>query len=167
MIIEVIHWSSLVERLYYSWDSVSFQSAEWTEDNIFTLQGICALRKSKKDKIFLLCQSSGSFSRSVIFVNRSSNEFNRVFPHVLENYWSWKTLRRKGGSMYDLDNYRGITLTSNVCKVYAKIIEQFAMSYMEVMVIFVNRSSNEFNRVFPHVLEIHSEFHQYHKSFLT
>jgi hypothetical protein len=24
-----------------------------TEDNIFTLQGICALRKSKKDKIFL------------------------------------------------------------------------------------------------------------------
>jgi hypothetical protein len=27
------------------WDSGSFQSAEWTEDNIFTLQGICALRK--------------------------------------------------------------------------------------------------------------------------
>jgi hypothetical protein len=43
----------------------------------------------------------------------------------------------KGGSMYDLDNYRGITLTSNVCKVYAKIIEQFAMSYMEAMVFYV------------------------------
>ena len=43
----------------------------------------------------------------------------------------------KGGSMYDLDNYRGITLTSNVCKVYANIIEQFAMSYMEVMVFYV------------------------------
>jgi len=26
--------------------------------------------------------------------------------------------------MYNLDNYRGITLTSNVYKVYAKIIEQ-------------------------------------------
>ena len=37
----------------------------------------------------------------------------------------------KGGSMYDLDNNRGITLTSNVYKVYAKIIEQSVMSYME------------------------------------
>ena len=36
----------------------------------------------------------------------------------------------KGGSMYDLDNYRGITLTSNVYKVYAKIIEQSVLSYM-------------------------------------
>ena len=33
--------------------------------------------------------------------------------------------------MYNLDNYRGITLTSNVYKVYAKIIEQSVMSYME------------------------------------
>ena len=33
--------------------------------------------------------------------------------------------------MYDLDYYRGITLTSNVYKVYAKIIEQSVMSYME------------------------------------
>ena len=32
-----------------------------------------------------LCQSSGSFSRSVIFVNRSSNEFNRVFPPYFRN----------------------------------------------------------------------------------
>ena len=37
----------------------------------------------------------------------------------------------KGGSMYNLDNNRGITLTSNVYKVYAKIIEQSVMSYME------------------------------------
>ena len=37
----------------------------------------------------------------------------------------------KGGSMYDLDNYRGITLTSNVYKVYAKIIEKSVMRYME------------------------------------
>ena len=37
----------------------------------------------------------------------------------------------KRGSIYDLDNYRGITLTSNVYKVYAKIIEQSVMSYME------------------------------------
>jgi hypothetical protein len=32
-----------------------------------------------------LCQSSGIFSRSVIFVNRSCNEFNRVFPPYLRN----------------------------------------------------------------------------------
>ena len=37
----------------------------------------------------------------------------------------------KGGSIYDLDNYRGITLTSNVYKVCVKIIEQSVMSYME------------------------------------
>ena len=37
----------------------------------------------------------------------------------------------KGGSMYNLDNYRGITLTSNVYKVYAKIIKKSVMSYME------------------------------------
>jgi hypothetical protein len=37
----------------------------------------------------------------------------------------------KGGSMYNLDNYRGITLTSNVYKLYVKIIEQSVMSYME------------------------------------
>ena len=39
--------------------------------------------------------------------------------------------------MYDLDNYRGITLTSNVYKVYANIIEQFAMNYMETVVFQV------------------------------
>lgn len=33
--------------------------------------------------------------------------------------------------MYGLDNYRGITLTSNVYKVYDKIIEQSVVSYME------------------------------------
>jgi hypothetical protein len=37
----------------------------------------------------------------------------------------------KGGSMYNLDNNRGITLTSNVYKVYAKIIEQSVMNFME------------------------------------
>ena len=30
-----------------------FRRDRRTEDNIFTLQGICALRKSKKDKTFL------------------------------------------------------------------------------------------------------------------
>ena len=37
----------------------------------------------------------------------------------------------KRGSMYDLNNYRGMTLTSNVYTVYAKIIEQSVMSCME------------------------------------
>jgi hypothetical protein len=32
-----------------------------------------------------LGQSSGIFSKSVIFVNRSSNEFNRVFPTYFRN----------------------------------------------------------------------------------
>ena len=41
----------------------------------------------------------------------------------------------KGGSMYDLDNYRGITLTLNVYKVYAKIIEQSVMNFMEDIAI--------------------------------
>ena len=35
----------------------------------------------------------------------------------------------KGGSMYDLDYYRGITLTSNVYKEYAKIIEQYGRQW--------------------------------------
>ena len=49
--------------------------------------------------------------------------------------------------MYDLDNYRGITLTSNVCKVYAKIIEQFAMSYMEAMLFYVRLRGLSVGRV--------------------
>ena len=53
----------------------------------------------------------------------------------------------KEGSMYDLDNYRGITLTSNVCKVYAKIIEQFAMSYMEAMLFYVRLRGLSVGRV--------------------
>jgi hypothetical protein len=68
------------------------------------------------------------------------------FPHILEIHWEFHQYHKpfpedwhkgiikpihKGGSMYDLDNNRGITLTSNVYKVYAKIIEQSVMSYME------------------------------------
>jgi hypothetical protein len=41
----------------------------------------------------------------------------------------------KGGSMYNVDNNRGITLTSNVYKVYAKIIEQSVMNFMEDIAI--------------------------------
>jgi hypothetical protein len=51
-------------------------------------------------------------------------------PRRLQHKGSIKPIH-KGGSMYDLDYYRDITLTSNVYKVYAKIIEQSAMSYME------------------------------------
>ena len=37
----------------------------------------------------------------------------------------------KSGSMYDLDNYRGITLISNVYKIYSKVLEEAAMTYLE------------------------------------
>ena len=33
----------------------------------------------------------------------------------------------KAGSIYSLDNYRGITLTSNVYKIYAKVLEESLM----------------------------------------
>ena len=35
----------------------------------------------------------------------------------------------KSGSAMDLDNYRGITLTSNVYKVFSKILEECIMSH--------------------------------------
>ena len=37
----------------------------------------------------------------------------------------------KSGSAMDLDNYRGITLTSNVYKVFSKILEECIMSHLE------------------------------------
>jgi len=33
--------------------------------------------------------------------------------------------------MYDLDNYRGITLTPNVYKIYSKVLEEAVMTYLE------------------------------------
>ena len=35
----------------------------------------------------------------------------------------------KSGSIYDLDNYRGITLTSNVNKVFSKILETLILDF--------------------------------------
>lgn len=37
----------------------------------------------------------------------------------------------KSGSVYDIDNYRGITLTSNVYKVFAKVLESNIMTFLE------------------------------------
>ena len=37
----------------------------------------------------------------------------------------------KSGSIYDLDNYRGITLTSNVNKVFSKILETLILDFLE------------------------------------
>jgi hypothetical protein len=34
-------------------------------------------------------------------------------------------------SIYDLNNYRGITLTSNVYKIYASIMENTIMAFLE------------------------------------
>jgi hypothetical protein len=33
--------------------------------------------------------------------------------------------------MYDLDNYRSITLTTNVYKIYSKVLEEDVMTYLE------------------------------------
>ena len=33
--------------------------------------------------------------------------------------------------MYDLDSYRGITLTSNVYKICSKVLEEGVMTYLE------------------------------------
>jgi hypothetical protein len=35
------------------------------------------------------------------------------------------------GSIYDLDNYRGITLTSNVNKVFSKILDTLILDFLE------------------------------------
>ena len=43
---------------------------------------------------------------------------------------SIKPLHKSGAAM-DLDNYRGITLTSNVYKVSSKILEECIMSHLE------------------------------------
>jgi hypothetical protein len=37
----------------------------------------------------------------------------------------------KSAAIYDLNNYRGITLTSNVYKIYASITENTIMSFLE------------------------------------
>jgi hypothetical protein len=37
----------------------------------------------------------------------------------------------KSGSIYDLDNNRGITLTSNVNKVFSKILETLILDFLE------------------------------------
>ena len=37
----------------------------------------------------------------------------------------------KSRSLHDIDNYRGITLTSNVHKVYSKVLEENIMAFLE------------------------------------
>jgi hypothetical protein len=37
----------------------------------------------------------------------------------------------KSASIYDLNNYRGITLTSNVNKIYASIMKNTIMTFLE------------------------------------
>jgi hypothetical protein len=67
------------------------------------------------------------FSRWILSDMRVSEVIR--FWSIFETKSSTSHLKliHKGGSMYDLDNYRGITLTSNVYKVYVKIIEQTVM----------------------------------------
>ena len=37
----------------------------------------------------------------------------------------------KSGSLYDIDNYRGITLSSNVYKIFSKTMESTAVNDLE------------------------------------
>ena len=37
----------------------------------------------------------------------------------------------KSGSVHDIDNYRGITLNSNVYKVYPEVVEENIMAYLD------------------------------------
>ena len=53
------------------------------------------------------------------------NLFNRIRGSgIIPGIWkkSYTKLLHKGGSVHDLDNYRGIAITSNVGKVFTKII---------------------------------------------
>ncbi len=52
---------------------------------------------------------------------------------VVPNEWHEGIIKPllKCGSCYDLDNYRGITLTSNVYKLYCKVIEDNLMEHIE------------------------------------
>jgi hypothetical protein len=61
-------------------------------------------------------------------------------PMLLKYCW------HKSGSAMDLDNYRGITLTSNVHKVFSKILEECIMSHLEEKNI-LGEAQGAFNRV--------------------
>jgi hypothetical protein len=55
----------------------------------------------------------------------------------------------KSGSIYDLNNYRGITLTSNVNKVFSKILETLILDFISKSEIHVKRSDNDFIIISP------------------
>jgi hypothetical protein len=46
----------------------------------------------------------------------------------------------KSGSMHDVDDYRGIALTSNVYKVYSEVLEENIMGFLEDNEIFWRKS---------------------------
>jgi hypothetical protein len=45
----------------------------------------------------------------------------------------------KSASVYDLNNFRGITLTSNVYKLYASIMENTIMTFLEIKMYSVKQ----------------------------
>jgi hypothetical protein len=52
---------------------------------------------------------------------------------VIPDDWHIGIIRplHKSGSLYDIDNYRGITLSSNVYKIFSKTIESTAVNHVE------------------------------------
>ena len=52
---------------------------------------------------------------------------------VIPDDWHSGIIRplHKSGSLYDIDNYRGITLSSNVYKIISKTIESTAVNHLE------------------------------------
>ena len=48
----------------------------------------------------------------------------------------------KSGSMHDVDDYRGIALTSNVYKVYSEVLGENIMAFLEDNEIFWRKSGS-------------------------
>ena len=70
--------------------------------------------------------------------NSLSNSLTKFFTkitdlEIIPDEWFKGIIKplHKGGSIHNLSNYRGITLTSNVYKVYCKIIESTVMDFIE------------------------------------
>ena len=78
---------------------------------------------------------------------------------VIPDDWHSGIIRplHKSGSLYDIDNYRGITLSSNVYKIFSKTIESTAVNHLESNNI-LGESQGAFRkdrRIEDHIFTLH------------